>query len=58
MVGSADAGQASDGTGMVSAETKTLCDERGGAIIVPRWRRPPCEQIELEPAAEVLIAMS
>jgi hypothetical protein len=58
MVGSADAGQASDGARMVNTETKTLCDEQGGAIIMPRGRRPPRKQIELELAAEVMIAMS
>jgi hypothetical protein len=58
MVGSAEAGQASDGARMVIAETKTLCNERGSAIILPAGRRPPREQVELKPAAEVMIAMS
>jgi hypothetical protein len=58
MVGSADTGQASDGARMVNAETKALCNEQGSAIVVPRGRRPPREQIELELAAEVMIAMS
>jgi len=51
MVEFADAGQASDGGGMVGTQTKAPRDDRGGATIVLRGRRPPREQIELEPAA-------
>jgi hypothetical protein len=58
MVGSADTSQASDRACMVNTQTEALCDERHSAIIVPRGRRPPCEQIELELAAEVMIAMA
>jgi len=58
MVGSADTGEASDSGRMFNAQAEALRDDRGGAIIVPRGRRPPREQIELEPAMEVVVAMS